>query len=65
MTDQDKAILNLLAAGRTMPQIQGDTGLSLWQIRTRMEHLRRQFGAKTTTALVATAIRQGYIGGAA
>lgn len=62
MTPQDKAILSLLAQGRTVPQLQNDLGLSVHRIRVRLESLRREFGAPNVTALVATAIRKGHIG---
>jgi DNA-binding CsgD family transcriptional regulator len=63
MTPQDKAILALLAQGRSVPQVQGDLGLSVHRIRVRLESLRREFGAANVTALVATAIRKGYVSG--
>jgi DNA-binding CsgD family transcriptional regulator len=61
MTLDQRLILSLLAAGRTLPQVASEIDLSYDQVKEHMRSIRRSLGARNSTHAVAIAIRKRHI----
>ena len=63
LTTRQLEVLVAIAAGATNAQVADDLALSVHTVRTHRRHLMEQFGAHTSTALIAKARAAGILGG--
>jgi len=64
-TPQQERVLELVAAGHTYREIGSRLYISESTVRFHIQKLKAKFGARTTTELIAKAIRAGFIAPAA
>lgn len=61
LTDEEIRILELLAAGKTNPEIGDRLGMTTRSVRSHLDRLFRKLGASDRTAAVAEALRRNLI----
>lgn len=61
LTDEERHVLSLLAAGRTTRQVARALGVANNALSMRLLRLRQRRRAETTVQLVADAVREGLL----
>jgi DNA-binding NarL/FixJ family response regulator len=61
LTERERAVLGLLANGRSHEEIGAELGISIETVRTHLRKASDRLGAATRTQAVATALRLGLI----
>ncbi len=61
LTDRERDVLSLLAAGDETPAVAKKLGVSESTVRTHVENMRTKHGVRTRAALVALGFRFGYL----
>jgi two-component system, NarL family, nitrate/nitrite response regulator NarL len=61
LTDRERAILRLIADGRSLPAIARDLHLALTTVKTHVSHLYEKLGVSERAAAVAEAMRRGML----
>jgi RNA polymerase sigma factor (sigma-70 family) len=61
LTDRERAVLRLLADGRSNDAIAAELGISTETVRTHLRKAMTKLDADTRTQAVATALRQSII----
>lgn len=61
LTPREREVLNLIAAGRSLPEIARELILGLTTVKTHVQHLYEKLGVSDRAAAVAEAMRRGLI----
>jgi two-component system, NarL family, nitrate/nitrite response regulator NarL len=61
LTDREREILRLIAAGKSLPEIAKELFLGLTTVKTHVQHLYEKLGVSDRAAAVASAMRRGLI----
>lgn len=61
LTESQRDLLRLLAAGQRPREAAKTVGVTLKAVRLRLEHVRKRLNTKTTMQAVAVAARNGFI----
>lgn len=61
LTEREKAVLLLIARGRTNKEISDDLGISTATVAFRVANCLRKLGASSRSEAVAIAMRDGHI----
>ena len=61
LTPRERAVLELLATGKTTASVATSLGVSEATIRTHVENMRDKLGVNTRAAIVANGYRLGYL----
>lgn len=61
LSDKEIQTIKLVADGKTAAEIGQILGLSRWTVQSRLTAIKDKAGVYKETALVATAIRNGWI----
>jgi two-component system nitrate/nitrite response regulator NarL len=61
LTPREQEILQLIAAGKSAPEIANELYLGLTTVKTHLQHLYEKLGVSGQAAAVATALRRGLI----
>jgi two-component system nitrate/nitrite response regulator NarL len=61
LTDRERAILRLIADGRTLPAIARELHLARTTVKTHVEHLYEKLGVSERAAAVAEGMRRGML----
>jgi two-component system, NarL family, nitrate/nitrite response regulator NarL len=61
LTERERAILRLIADGRSLPAIARDLHLALTTVKTHVSHLYEKLGVSERAAAVAEAMRRGLL----
>jgi DNA-binding NarL/FixJ family response regulator len=61
ISDQEKAIVTDLAAGKVFKQIAAEQGIKEGTLKTVLVEIRRRYGCENSVNLVATLIRNNVI----
>ena len=61
LTPREQEILQLIAAGRSLPEIARELYLGLTTVKTHVQHLYEKLGVSDRAAAVATAMRRGLL----
>jgi two-component system nitrate/nitrite response regulator NarL len=61
LTDREREILKLIAAGRSLPDIAAELYLGVTTVKTHVQHVYEKLGVSDRAAAVAEAMRRGLI----
>ena len=61
LTDREREILNMIAAGKSLPEIAKELYLGVTTVKTHVQHLYEKLGVSDRAAAVAEAMRRRLI----